>query len=106
MRKSAFTLIELLVVISIIAVLAGIALPAFSRVMERGRATQDLNNLRQVGTAMMAYLGDNEDTMVAGTTTWVLSPDGTTGTLYPKYISAFKVFQSPFDKRTASETYT
>src|SRR5215210_469288 len=58
--QSAFTLIELLVVISIIAILAGIALPVFSQVTERGAQTKDLSNAKQVGLACKLYAGDND----------------------------------------------
>lgn len=61
-RKSlaAFTLIELLVVISIIAVLAGIALPVFSSVQERGAQTKDLSNAKQIALACKLYAADND----------------------------------------------
>jgi prepilin-type N-terminal cleavage/methylation domain-containing protein len=61
-RKSsaAFTLIELLVVISIIAVLAGIALPVYSTVQERGAQTKDLSNAKQIGLACKLYAADND----------------------------------------------
>jgi prepilin-type N-terminal cleavage/methylation domain-containing protein len=96
MRPRAFTLIELLVVIAIIAVLAGIALPVFTRVMERGKATSDANNLRQLGIAILVYQGDNSDAFPASAT-WPTD-------INPKYVSVWKSFQSPFDKRTASES--
>ncbi len=98
MKKSAFTLIELLVVIAIIAILVGIAIPVFSKVMEKGRATTDLNNLRQLGLATTTYLNDNDDQMFAtagggGGNSWPL-------TLNPKYVQGWKTFLSPFDPRS------
>ncbi len=59
-KESAFTLIELLVVISIIAVLASIALPAFVSVQERGFQTKDLSNAKQIGLACKLYAGDHD----------------------------------------------
>ena len=59
-RASAFTLIELLVVIAIIAVLAGIALPAFSLVQERGKQTKDMSNGKQIALALKQFATDHE----------------------------------------------
>lgn len=56
---AAFTLIELLIVITIIAVLAGIALPAYNGVKERGDQTKDLSNAKQVALALRLFASDN-----------------------------------------------
>lgn len=56
---SAFTLIELLVVITIIAILASIALPVFNGVTERANQTKDLSNAKQVGMALKLFAADN-----------------------------------------------
>jgi prepilin-type N-terminal cleavage/methylation domain-containing protein/prepilin-type processing-associated H-X9-DG protein len=96
----AVTLIELLVVIAAIGILAAILVPALSSAFERAKATKDMSNLRQLGMAMQTYLNDN-DQILPVTATW----PGTAASpvLYPKYIATRKVFQSPFDKRVASE---
>lgn len=57
---SAFTLIELLVVITIIAILASIALPVFSSVTERANQTKDLSNAKQIGLACKVFAGDHD----------------------------------------------
>jgi prepilin-type N-terminal cleavage/methylation domain-containing protein/prepilin-type processing-associated H-X9-DG protein len=96
-----FTLFELLVVIVIIAILFSIAFPAYTSFLERAKITKDLNNLRQVGLAIQTYLNDH-DQLLPATTLW----PGTTVSpvLFPKYTSARKIFQSPFDNRGNPDT--
>jgi prepilin-type N-terminal cleavage/methylation domain-containing protein len=58
--RRGFTLIELLVVIAIIAILAAILFPVFARAREQARKTACVSNVKQVATAMMMYVSDND----------------------------------------------
>ncbi|MDQ3623397.1 MAG: type II secretion system GspH family protein [Verrucomicrobiota bacterium] len=96
MKKSAFTLIELLVVIAIIAVLAGIALPVFSKAQERSKAVSCASNLRQIGIGIAAYLNDNDDQL------FTKEDESWPKTLQAKYVTSWKAFRSPFDRITGA----
>jgi prepilin-type N-terminal cleavage/methylation domain-containing protein len=97
-KKRGFTLIELLVVIVIIATLLAFLYPTLSSAFEKGKIAQDASNLRQIGLATQTYLNDNEAFFLPSSI-WMNS-------LHPTYLSSWKIFQSPFDKRAASESNT
>jgi len=58
-----FTLLELMVVILTSAVLMALLFPALGKSSDNGTRTVCVNNLRQLGSALLMYGGDNNDYM-------------------------------------------
>jgi prepilin-type N-terminal cleavage/methylation domain-containing protein len=107
---AAFTLIELLVVITIIAILASIALPAFIGVQERAQQTKDLSNAKQIGLALKQFATDNNGsfpnypplaggdyTLAAGA---LANANQAFWWLFPTYLTSEDIFTVPGSKYT------
>ncbi len=65
-RRSAFTLTELLTVIAIIGVLAAILIPVVGKVRQTSRKSVCASNLRQIGTAILAFTGEHKNWLPGG----------------------------------------
>jgi len=97
--QRGFTLIELLIVMAVIVLLAALAVPAFLKVFESAKAAKDMSNLRQIGAATQMYLNDNNGVFPGSATqTWMSQLEQN-----QKYLSSWRVLESPFDKRSTSE---
>ena len=97
--KRAFTLIEMLVVVAIISILLGAAIWAYQGALERAKAIKDMSNLRQIGTATQLYMNDNSGVFPGSATQiWMAQLE-----LNQKYLSTWRVLESPFDARPTSD---
>jgi prepilin-type N-terminal cleavage/methylation domain-containing protein len=59
--KRGFTLIEVLIVVIILGILATVAVPQFSKAIERARRAEAVMNIAAIQTALAIYYTDNSN---------------------------------------------
>ena len=105
-QGGGFTLIELLITISIIAALVAIGVPATQRLVHKGRATQCLSNLRNLGAALQLYLNDHNNVMPTLVTARESkdSEEETIDNTLNEYADDLRVFRCSADSKRLYET--
>ncbi len=113
----AFTLVELLIVIGIIAILAGMLLPALAQTKGKARRIQCQSNLRQINFGVALYASDHAGLMPVAAPQELGGPQGIVPAADPwltarmfggalaaaerplnAYLPAREVFRSPSDQ--------
>ena len=98
-KKNSFTLIELLITISILAILAGMLLPALNKAKQKAHAISCLNNEKSLGIAITMYFEDNYNYFMNTDGSWMaqIAPDLGMKTAGAEYTGEKTVFACPAD---------
>src|ERR1043166_2801229 len=105
--RPAFTLIDLVVVFAILAILAGLLLPAVQRTRDAAARTQSTNNLKQICLGSITFADAHKGLLPFNGTKNAKGGDETTGSwgfqILP-YIEQDALFKNP-DRKAAVYVY-
>jgi prepilin-type N-terminal cleavage/methylation domain-containing protein/prepilin-type processing-associated H-X9-DG protein len=96
-KRLGFTLIELLVVLAIIAILAALLFPTFSKVRENARRATCTSNQRQLGMAIQQYVQDSDELFP-----WSYSTDSGQMVSWPDEIAGYTGMKNAVSGRSGS----
>ncbi len=71
--SAGFTLIELLIILTIIGILASIAIPAYNNYTQRSKLAEGMTSLSNLRLQMEQYYQDNRSYATAGATTCAIA---------------------------------
>lgn len=98
MKKSkGFTLIELMIVVAIIGILAAVAIPRFSDMLEKAREGATKGNIGAIKSAITIYYGDNEGQWPA-----TIVPTG----IFSKYLEKVPQIKVTHNFKSAEGTFS
>lgn len=87
LRASGFTLIEVMITVAIVAILASVALPAYTDYVRRGQMQEAFTLLADYGVRMEQYYQDNKNYGAASGTTCGLAAQITTQNTTTRYFT-------------------
>jgi prepilin-type processing-associated H-X9-DG protein len=76
-------------VIAVIAILAAILFPVFAQAREKARAATCISNLKQMGSAIMMYAQDYDETIVPWAQQFEVQPATVEETVWPSFLQPY-----------------
>ena len=96
-KTKGFTLIELMIVVSIIGILAAVAIPRFADMLEKAREGATKGNVGAMKSAVTIYYGDNEGV-------WPGSLEPTAG--FSRYLEKIPAIKVTHQFKSAEGTFS
>lgn len=96
MKIKGFTLIELLIVVTLIGIVAAIAIPNLMSALQKGKQKATIADMKTIGLAIEAYIVDNSMAPGGGTATVAIDLEPYLADFYLKHLPFLDGWGTPF----------